>query len=58
MPSLIQQLHFPQELPGCSGWGGFASLGLYINHFKQEVLNAVIALVTQQMLHTHTLPGF
>lgn len=34
MPSLIQQLHFTQELPG---WGGLSSLGLYKNHFKQEV---------------------
>lgn len=49
MPSLFQQLHFTEDLPGYGWWCGLASLSLYINHFHQEVLNAVIHLCIQQM---------
>lgn len=49
MPSLFQQLPFTEDLPGYGWWCGLASLSLYINHFHQEVLNAVIHLCIQQM---------
>lgn len=52
MPSLLQQPHFIEELPGYGWWCGLASLGQYINHFHEGALNAVVHLFIQQMHHT------